>query len=177
MSGSRGPYGAQLLPSKQGEASDSPQYVRTGWRPLPPRKWGVHWGHMLQKNTMWTRVLMVAGFGAAGAVSRYLVGLTALKLIPTAPFVATLVVNLVGCFAFGVVSQLGDGVSWLTPQLRTAILTGFLGAFTTFSAFSFDTIALAESRGLTWAAAYVVAQNVVGIALAFGGMLWARSAA
>jgi CrcB protein len=116
---------------------------------------------------------MVASFGALGATCRYLIGLSVLKYAPSSPFVGTLIANLVGCFLFGVVSQLGAGAA-LSPQMRLALLTGFLGAFTTFSAFSFDTITLAETRGFTWAAGYVLAQNVLGIALAWVGISLAR---
>jgi CrcB protein len=84
-------------------------------------------------------------------------------------------VNLAGCFLFGLVSQLGQGAPWLTPALRVALLAGFLGAFTTFSSFSFDTVQLLESRGWLYAAGYVLAQNVLGITLAVVGMSVGRA--
>lgn len=124
---------------------------------------------------IWTRVVLVAGFGALGASLRYFVGLSALRYVPSAPFLATLFVNLVGCFLFGAVSQWGSGAPWLTPQFRIALLTGFLGAFTTFSSFSFDTIQLMESRGWVAAVGYVLLQNVLGIALALLGMSLGRA--
>jgi CrcB protein len=54
-------------------------------------------------------------------------------------------------------------------------LAGFLGAFTTFSSFSFDTVQLLESRGWLYAAGYVLAQNVLGITLAVVGMSVGRA--
>src|SRR5690606_37127733 len=95
-------------------------------------------------DVTWTRLAFVAGFGALGASLRYLVGTTVVRYVPSAPFLGTLIVNLLGCFLFGLVSQLGQGAAWVTPQLRMAILTGFLGAFTTFSSFSYDTVQLYE---------------------------------
>ncbi len=124
---------------------------------------------------IWTRLAFVAGFGALGASLRYLVGITVVRYVPTAPFLGTLFVNLLGCFLFGLISQLGQGAAWLTPALRIAILTGFMGAFTTFSSFSFDTVQLYESRGITWAVGYVLLQNLLGISLAVLGMVVGRS--
>lgn len=98
-----------------------------------------------------------------------------IRYVPSAPFLGTLLVNLLGCFFFGLVSQLGQGAAWLTPQLRIAILTGFLGAFTTFSSFSYDTVQLYEARGWTWAIGYVLAQNIIGLSLAVAGMVVGRS--
>jgi CrcB protein len=86
----------------------------------------------------------------------------------------TLLVNLIGCFCFGVVSQIEPGGSWLTPSLRLMILTGFLGAFTTFSAYTYDTLQLYQTRGLPIAIAYVLAQNVAGIGLAAWGVVLGR---
>ena len=120
------------------------------------------------------RVLMVAASGAFGAATRYLVGIVALRVNPDGAL-GTLIVNLLGCFCFGLVSQLEVGASWLTPQLRLMILTGFLGAFTTFSAYSFDTIQLFENRGWGPAVIYVLTQNVLGVGLAWGGMALGRS--
>jgi CrcB protein len=124
---------------------------------------------------MWSRVLLVACFGAVGAVLRYFVGISALRYLPSSPYVGTLIVNLLGCFLFGLVSQLGQGAPWLTPHLRIALLTGFMGAFTTFSSFSFDTVQLLESRGWPSALLYVLVQNVVGIGLTLLGMSVGRS--
>jgi CrcB protein len=124
--------------------------------------------------TVGMRVLLVAASGASGAAMRYLVGIVALRVNPDGAL-GTLIVNLLGCFCFGLVSQLEVGVSWLTPQLRLMILTGFLGAFTTFSTYSFDTIQLLETRGWGPALTYILTQNILGIGLAWGGMALGRS--
>jgi CrcB protein len=121
--------------------------------------------------------LLVAGAGALGASLRYAVSLSALRAFPAFPFVGTVIVNVLGCFLFGAVFQASEQASWSTPQVRLFLLTGFLGAFTTFSTFSFDTVQLFDSRGLPAAALYVLVQNGVGIACAVLGIAVGRSLA
>lgn len=123
--------------------------------------------------TAGTRILFVAGAGALGAVARYLVGVGALRVNPDGAL-GTLLVNLIGCFCFGIVSQIEPEGSWLSPSLRLMILTGFLGAFTTFSAYSYDTLHLYQTRGMPAAVAYVLVQNVAGIGLAALGVALGR---
>lgn len=123
------------------------------------------------------QVLVVAGAGALGAVLRYLTSFGALRLYPDAPFVGTLTVNVLGCLAFGFVFQASSTASWSSPELRLLLLTGFLGAFTTFSTFAFDTVQLFDSRGLGPAVSYVVATNLLGVLFMLFGMAMARSAA
>lgn len=114
---------------------------------------------------------MVAAMGACGAVARYAVTLLMVRLAggPTLSFVGTLFVNALGSFLFGYLFAVGPQAAWLTPALRLGLLSGFMGAFTTFSAFSIDTINLFQMRGPSWALAYVVVQNVLGIGLALWG--------
>jgi len=60
-------------------------------------------------------------------------------------------------------------------ELRLLLVTGFLGGFTTFSAFSLDTIALYERGQVTTAAVYVLASVVLSLAATFAGMAAIRS--
>ena len=96
--------------------------------------------------------------GSLGAILRYLVGLLLFSdfLFPY----ATLLVNLVGCYAL---SYLTSRVFRFSSQLKTAIGTGFIGAFTTFSAFSVDTVKLFEQEKVFLAFIYIVISVVGGI--------------
>lgn len=87
----------------------------------------------------------IALSGAAGALARW--GLTAgvHRWVPGVFPSGTLVVNVLGCFLFGLLAPLLTERAHVPLALRTALLTGFLGAFTTFSAFSFDTLELLRS--------------------------------
>lgn len=106
----------------------------------------------------------VAILGAAGALAR--IGVSAWMMPKTSmqyPW-GTLTVNLVGCFFIGLL--LGAGVlnSPRYPNLRFALVTGFLGSFTTFSAFSAETWLMVESGRVGSAVLYVTV-SVVGCLL------------
>ena len=107
------------------------------------------------------RVLLVASFGAMGAVARYIVGAATHAADRPFPW-TTLAVNVAGCLALGVlVGALGPG----HDDLRAALGTGFLGAFTTFSTFSVEATRLPLPR----AAIYVALSVGLGLAAAATG--------
>jgi CrcB protein len=109
----------------------------------------------------------VAVGGALGAVSRYSFGLVAFALIGNRFPWATLGVNVVGSFLIGLAAVLigersVDGELW-----RPLIIVGFLGAFTTFSAFSLDTLLLLQQGNYNTALAYMLGS----VALCLGGTI------
>ncbi len=108
-------------------------------------------------------VISVALGGALGSVLRYLVGL--LVAFP----LGTLTVNVIGSFAIGVIwVHLADrGLQHWLPFL----MTGVLGGFTTFSAFTLDALRLVEEGRVTAAGFYVLASLVVSV-VACGAGLW-----
>jgi CrcB protein len=112
---------------------------------------------------MMTPVISVALGGALGSVLRYLVG-----LVVAFPM-GTLAVNVLGSFAIGVVwVHLADrGLQHWLPF----IMTGVLGGFTTFSAFTLDALRLVEEGRMTAAGAYVLASLFLSV-LACGLGLW-----
>lgn len=115
-------------------------------------------------------LLQVAFGGALGAVSRYLTGLVALRLMgPGFPW-GTLAVNIAGSFLMGVmvVALANLGGNRAAPLL----MTGFLGGFTTFSAFSLDAVTLYERGAIGLAAGYVAASVVMSLLALMAG-LWA----
>jgi CrcB protein len=118
---------------------------------------------------------MLVGIGGfAGSVARYwLSGLAQARLGTGFPF-GTLAVNVLGCFAIGVLSELGEGRMPLSPEARALLMVGFLGGFTTFSAFGNDTAELVRARELPLAAANVAAQLVLGLSAVWLGRAAAR---
>ena len=117
------------------------------------------------------RVVLVAVAGALGALSRYGIG----QAVGTMTFPwATLGINVVGCAALGFVLG-GPGRDW-SPDVTTAIAAGFLGAFTTFSTFGFETTALVRDGRAAAAALYVVASVGLGLAAAALGWVAGRAA-
>lgn len=108
------------------------------------------------------KLLIVAFAGGLGAASRYVVGLSCQRLLgPDFPW-ATFIVNVVGCLLFGfVVSQLARR-EVLRPEVQLLLLTGFMGAFTTFSTYMFETLQLVEASRWAAAMANFTGQNVLG---------------
>lgn len=120
-------------------------------------------------------VLAVAVAGAAGAVARYGVGVWAAGRIRGDFPLATLLVNITGSFALGLVFTLTTQRLVAHPTLRTAITAGFLGAYTTFSTFSLETFRLLEDGSPALALLNVVFSVAAGLAAVYAGILVARA--
>ncbi len=122
-------------------------------------------------------LLYIALAGAAGSVARYLVaaGVQRAAAPPTLVPAGTLAVNVSGAFAVGVIMAVFAARGELDSRVRIAITVGFLGGFTTYSAFAYETVALLESDRIGTAALYVGATLIVAGAAAFGGILVGRA--
>ncbi|MCM2399340.1 fluoride efflux transporter CrcB [Rhizobium sp. S95] len=121
------------------------------------------------------QILLVAAGGAVGSVCRYLVGLGALRLLGSSFPWGTLTVNVVGCFGIGVLAELIVARFGASADLRLLLITGFLGGFTTFSAFALDAVSLFERGAAFSSVVYLASSIVVSIAATVAGMLLMRS--
>ncbi len=124
---------------------------------------------------MFSTVLLVALGGAIGAALRFLSGVAILRLTGPAEFpLAIMSVNVVGSFLMGifVVAAAHKGLTHLSPF----VMTGLLGGFTTFSAFSLEAVTLFERGDVGQAAVYVVVSVVVSIAALMFGIWIMRGA-
>jgi CrcB protein len=113
---------------------------------------------------VWTLSLVALG-GSVGAMSRYLFGVALMRTVGATDFpLAIIGVNVIGSVLMGAFVSLAahKGLTHLSPL----VMTGFLGGFTTFSAFSLETVALIERGQIGYAAAYVV----LSVALSVGGL-------
>lgn len=119
-------------------------------------------------------IVWVALFGLAGIFTRYGTDLAFQKLGGNFP-VGTFLINVLGSFLAGVVYAWAVERGGLSPELRTGILVGFLGGFTTFSAFSLQTARLLESGAATPALLYATLSPLLGIGAAWGGLALSRS--
>ena len=118
------------------------------------------------------RFLLVAAGGAAGAVARYAVGLQATRLFGAGQVWGTLAVNVTGCFAMGL---LAAGLAFRGGQhLAPLLLTGVLGGYTTFSAFSLDTLTLWERGAAALALGYVAASVLLSLMAVTAGLALGR---
>lgn len=120
------------------------------------------------------QLVYIGFFGALGCLSRYFVsGWTYTLLGRGLPF-GTLAVNVAGSFLLGLVMEGSLRSALLSPEVRMGVTVGFMGGFTTFSTFSFETIRLLEEGSLIQAGANVLLNVVVCIVFAGLGVALAR---
>ena len=119
---------------------------------------------------MWQNIALVAIGGALGSLGRY--GLSsAINHFTGRDFPwGTFVVNALGCLLFGLLAAAADTKFQLSPAGRMLLLTGFLGAFTTFSTYSYDSVKLGQDGDLLPMAANILGQNAAGMVLLFAGL-------
>src|SRR3989338_8924310 len=98
--------------------------------------------------------------GAAGTISRYLLGGWTHQLFGAEFPYGTLVVNISGCLAIGFLGTLAEERFLISPQIRTALLIGFLGAFTTFSSFAYETWSMFKNGEVMMAGLNVLASVI-----------------
>src|SRR5687768_6859363 len=110
--------------------------------------------------------LLIAAAGAVGTLARYGLSGAVTAAFGTAFPWGTLLVNMLGCLAFGVLMQ-AWGATAMSDETRAVISIGFLGAFTTFSTFGYESLAKLQDGQWPLALANVVASVVLGI-----GAVW-----
>lgn len=123
---------------------------------------------------MLTTLFLVALGGALGAGLRHLAGVAMLRLFGNGDFpTAILSVNVVGSFLMGVfvVAAAHRGMTHMSPF----VMTGVLGGFTTFSAFSLETVTLIERGQIGSAGLYVILSVGLSVGALALGLLAARS--
>jgi CrcB protein len=120
------------------------------------------------------RLFWICLAGATGTAARYLVGLWATRRFgPAFPY-GTLIVNLVGCFLIGFVMNVAAAKAW-PETTRLAVTVGFLGGFTTYSSFNYETTSLAGSGAVGVASLYLLVTLVGGCAAGLLGALASRA--
>ncbi|MDO8519887.1 MAG: fluoride efflux transporter CrcB [Deltaproteobacteria bacterium] len=112
--------------------------------------------------------------GAAGTLSRYFLGGWVHQILGHGFPHGTLAVNVLGCIAIGFLGTLAEERSLFNPQLRTILILGFLGAFTTFSSFAYETWILMKSGTWLLAGTNVALSLIACFAGLFIGIFLAR---
>ena len=129
---------------------------------------------MLGDSQFWQRLALLSVAGAVGTLARYGLSNLVQRLSPGEFPWGTLAVNALGCLAFGVVWSLAEERMLVSGATRIVILVGFMGAFTTFSTFAFETGQMLDDSQWFTAAANLLAQNVLGVVLVLVGMAVGR---
>lgn len=123
---------------------------------------------------MTERILWLSVAGTAGTLARYgLQGLVQRLAGGTFPW-GTLSVNALGCLLFGLFWSLATERHLVSSEMRIVILAGFMGAFTTFSSYVFETGELLRNSQWGLAAGNFALENVIGFVALFLGVVVGR---
>ena len=120
-------------------------------------------------------LLLIAVGGALGAVSRFLLGNAVSKAMGSALPFGTFVINVAGCFAMGLLMTLIVDRELLPGAWRLFLCVGFLGGFSTFSSFGYETLMLLAEGRLLAVLTYVGCSVGLGLVAAAAGVLCARA--
>jgi len=112
---------------------------------------------------MITRLFLVAVGGGAGSILRYLMAGWAQNASNALFPIGTLLVNVLGCLAIGVLGGAFAGPVLIREEYRIALLVGLLGGFTTFSTFGLETVSLLSDGQADRAVLNVVLSNGLGL--------------
>lgn len=116
----------------------------------------------------------IAAGSAIGGVSRYLLGGWLQRQTGGTFPIGTLVINITGSFLLGLILRYAVETPTLTPEARAFLTIGFCGGYTTFSTFSYETVALMEDGQWPRAALYVALSVGLSVLAAFLGFAAAR---
>uniref|UniRef100_A0A7V4XUS4 Fluoride-specific ion channel FluC n=1 Tax=Acidobacterium capsulatum TaxID=33075 RepID=A0A7V4XUS4_9BACT len=117
------------------------------------------------------KYLWVALGGALGALARYTVGVWIYERLGTRFPYGTFAINVTGCFLIGLALTVLDAHMDLSPAWRLAIPTGFIGAYTTFSTFEYETLRAAQQGQMGTAVLYFGSSLALGILAVWLGMV------
>lgn len=120
------------------------------------------------------QLLYIGIFGGLGCVARFLASDWTYQLVGRGLPYGTLLVNVVGSFLLGLLMTFGMRSTLLSPELRLGLTVGFMGGFTTFSTFSYETLRLLEEGSFWHAGANILLNVLLCLFSAMLGVLVAR---
>ena len=122
-----------------------------------------------------TNILLIGFFGGLGAILRYWTGLRIDMILLNGFPWGTVFVNIIGSLLIGFLFSIFETRDWIYPSLKLGLTVGLLGGFTTFSAFSLDTVNLLNNGYWVKAMSYVVLSICGCIFAASLGLLIGRN--
>ncbi len=121
------------------------------------------------------KLILTVGIGSfLGGMLRYIISMAVSQWLSGKFPLGTLIVNIIGCFLIGVAFEWSTKVV-LDKQLVLLLTTGILGGFTTFSAFSFETVKMIREGHFVNATGYVLASVFIGLLATYAGIILIKS--
>jgi CrcB protein len=131
--------------------------------------------HLIERRQSVQKYLLIAAGGALGSMARYWVGSTIAGRMGIRFPYGTLLVNITACVLIGFsLTYLGKRVDW-NPAWRYLIPIGFIGAYSTFSTYEWETLSTLRAGAFTLAALYAAGSFVLGLAAVWSGSLLAET--
>lgn len=119
---------------------------------------------------MFRNALIIGLGGFFGTIARYLSSQFIFKIYPSSFPLATLLINVVGCFLIGVFFGIAEKENFISLEWRMFFTIGFCGGFTTFSAFSLENVQLLNRGEWSYVMLYTTVSVVVGILATYFGI-------
>ncbi len=120
------------------------------------------------------KILLIAMAGAVGTLARYwLAGFVQGASGGDFPW-GTFAANMAGCLLFGLVWSMAEERFLISPGVRTIVLTGFMGAFTTYSTYTFETAQFIRDSEWVLAIGNIALQNTTGVVFMLLGLAFGR---
>ena len=116
-------------------------------------------------------ILLVGIGGAIGSICRYLMQTGIGKIYTQAFPLGTFIVNITGCFIIGLLFGLATKQSWFTVEWRLLLVTGICGGYTTFSAYSYESINLLNQGNYLYFVLYAGLSVMLGFFATWCGVL------
>ena len=114
-------------------------------------------------------IILVAFGGALGSVLRYIIHILSIKFFPSKTFMATLLVNIVGCFLIGYFTGILDKKITQNIYITNFLIIGFCGGFTTYSSFALQQFQFINSNQLLTFATYSIVTFIFAIICVYLG--------
>lgn len=121
------------------------------------------------------QIVYIGVFGGLGCIARYLASNWTYQLVGRSLPYGTLMVNVLGSFLLGFLMTFGLRSTIIPAQIRVGLTVGFMGGFTTFSTFSYETLRLLEEGSLWQAGANILLNVLLCLVSALAGALFARA--
>ena len=121
------------------------------------------------------KLLIIGAGGFVGAIARYWLSGAVHRMHDGVLPMGTLVVNLLGCLVIGAAMTLLEDRPLMSPNARLFLTIGFLGSFTTFSTFGYETVELLKDGELRWALLNIAGNVVLGLAAVLAGRAAVRA--